>query len=64
MRDMLYIENIWKRKFEYSEAFETNGIKELTGNPIQAEKKIPITNQNDEDLTSIIVGLLFIMSIK
>jgi hypothetical protein len=61
---MLNIEKIWKRKFEYSVAFETKGIKELTGNPIQAEKKIPITNQNDDDFTSITVGLLFIMSAK
>jgi hypothetical protein len=64
MSDILYIENIWNRRFEYSCDLEINGIKALTGNPMQEEKKMPITSQKADDFTNIRVGLLFIRSLK
>jgi hypothetical protein len=64
MRDILYIENIWNRRFEYSCDLDINGVKALTGKPIQEEKKMPITSQKAEDFTSINVGLLFIKSLR
>jgi hypothetical protein len=41
-----------------------NEINELTGRPIHEENMTPITIQNDEDFTSINVGLLPIKSFK
>ncbi|MCY7292787.1 MAG: hypothetical protein LH615_11470 [Ferruginibacter sp.] len=64
MSDILYIENIWKRRFEYCCDLEINGSKALTGKPMQEEKKMPITSQKADDCTSISVGLFFIKSLK
>ncbi len=64
MSDIFCIENIWKRRFEYSWVLGMKGTSELTGNPIPDEKKIPITSQKEDDRKSITVGLLFIKSLR